>query len=439
MKISLSEKKKLSRKYKIFLNKEEFEKEIDEYASKASGKIKIDGFRQGKAPLDKIKSAYMDKLIEPTINRIADKSIKKILDENNYSIATVPNIEVEEVDVQKGINFIVLMELTPEIPEIKYQKISVTEPKIQLTERELSDELNKIAQNSLFTLKENEDPSILSSDKDILNIDFVGKVDGLPFNGGSAKGYEIEIGSKTFIDNFEDQLIGKKPGDEVLVSVKFPDNYHKADLCGKQATFDVKINKIFSKIVPELSDEIVKKIGFETLSSLKEFILLEMDKDAKTSVKKVLKSRVFEKISDEYDFDLPNSILEKEIDRIKKTEDKSEKKDKMSEKEILKKAEKSLRLAYIIQDISSKNKVEVTKEDIRTRLEKDYQGAVDIEKILSIYNQNPQMKDYLSDLIMEEKIFDLMYKDLKIKEKEMNGAEFKAFFKKFSEDKDAII
>jgi trigger factor len=447
MKIKLDKNVKLTRKFKIVISKAEVADQIQKQAEKQAPKIKMDGFRIGKVPLEIIKKNYASSFFKDAISNFIEDARKNILDENKFSLASAPSFEeIGELKTDSDIQFYLNFELWPEIPEIKYNKISVIQPLVKMNDKELDEQLS-IMSDRFAELQLIEDVNHKTVLKNVVDIDYSGKVDGMLFEGGTAQNQQLELGSGTFIPGFEEQLIGFLVGNETIVKVKFPDEYHSEKLAGKNAEFDVKINKIYTKISPKIDDDLAKKFDSDSIIALTNKIKTRATEEYINATKSILKSRVIDLIAKDYDFDLPESVLKKEIEArkqtlIKQNEEKSEK-EKLSEKEIDKKSvtdsEIILRSAYLKNYWIEQYKVSVTEDDFKKALmEETFRNGGDYKQMLDIYTQYPKLKQYLVSAIEEQKIFDNIFPLLKIKEKDMTKADADLYLEKLKADENLL-
>ena len=271
-------------KLTIEVSAEEFEKACEKAYQKNKNKINVQGFRKGKAPRSVIEKMYGAAIFyEDAANELIPDAYADAAKESGLDIVSRPEIDI--VQIEKGKEFIFTAEVAvkPEVELGAYKGVEVEKAPVEVTEAEVEAELNRVReQNSrMITV---DDRAI--ADGDLANIDYEGFCDGVPFAGGKDEGYDLAIGSHSFIDTFEDQLIGKNIGDEVEVNVTFPTEYHAAELAGKPAMFKVKVNGIKVKELPELDDDFAQDVSeFDTLeeykNDLKATLLERKEKEAK--------------------------------------------------------------------------------------------------------------------------------------------------------------
>jgi trigger factor len=263
--------KKLKKDYHITIPCAMIDEKINDYIKKIRGTFSLKGFRKGQVPADVIKEKYGKSIMADEADKIISNTLKKIVEDNKIKLALSPKIDVKTFESGKNIEFTAVLELYPQIPEVELNKIKVVKREAEITADNVDEALNKMLK---FYRKWNkQDVGYKAKMGDAVNIDYVGKIDKKEFEGGAAKGHQLELGSNSFIDDFEKQLAGKKAGEETRVKVKFPKEYHKEEFAGKAAEFDVKINEVLTAEMPEVTDEFVKtNFGMESKEKLVEAV-----------------------------------------------------------------------------------------------------------------------------------------------------------------------
>ena len=248
---------------------EDFEKAVNKVYLQNRGKITVAGFRKGKAPRSIVEKMYGEGVFyEDAINMVLPDAYEAAVKESELDVVARPEIDIEG-DIKKGepVVFTALVTTKPEVKLGKYKGVKIEKIEHNVTDEDVNKALEDEQKKNARVIYV-EDRAVESGD--IAVIDFDGSVDGVAFDGGKGEDYELEIGSNTFIPGFEDQLIGAKTGDEVKVEVKFPEEYHAADLAGKDAVFMVKVKSIKTKELPELDDDFASEVSeFDTLEEYK--------------------------------------------------------------------------------------------------------------------------------------------------------------------------
>lgn len=253
-------------------------------------------------------------LIEDAVNFAIDASYSKVLEENNIIPVDYPKVDV--ITAEEGKEFVYTAEVTvyPEVELGEYKGLKVEKPSYEVTEDAVNEKLKEMQQKNA-RIETKEDGEIATGDTAV--IDFKGFIDDVAFEGGEGKDYSLEIGSGTFIDTFEDQLVGAKAGDKVEVNVTFPENYGREELNNKQAKFEVLVKEIKIKELPEIDDEFAKEVSeFDTLAELKEDIVKKMEEENNNRAEREYEDAIIKAVVENAKIDVPEVMVEKEIDTM---------------------------------------------------------------------------------------------------------------------------
>ena len=294
---------------------EELEKAIDAAYKKQKNQISIPGFRKGKVPRAMVEKMYgVEVFYEDAANTLMQQNYPSAVEESGVDIVSRPSIDV--VQIEKGKPFIYTAEVAvrPEVTLGKYMGVTVTKIDTSVSDDEVAEALEQQRNNNARTISVTDRPVAVG---DTAVIDFEGFVDGVAFEGGKGENHPLEIGSHTFIDNFEDQLVGKNAGDEVEVNVTFPEQYQAADLAGKPATFKVKINEIKAKEHPELDDEFAQDVSeFDTLAEYKESLKKNLEEKKENEAKRTKEDEAVQKIIDKSKMDIPEAMIDTQCETM---------------------------------------------------------------------------------------------------------------------------
>lgn len=294
---------------------EELEKAIQAAYLKQKGKISIPGFRKGKVPRVMIEKMYgVEIFFEDAANDLINQEYPKAVDESGLDIVSRPVVDIEQMEKGKPFIFTAEVAVKPEVTLGKYMGVQVTKIDTTVTEEEVEQELNRERESNARTITVEDRPV---EDGDTAVIDYEGFVDGNSFEGGKAENHSLVIGSHSFIDTFEEQLIGKNTGDELEVNVTFPEEYHARELAGKPAVFKVKINEIKAKELPELDDEFAQDVSeFDTLEEYKESLKKRLVDRKEASAKREKEEEAINKIVDKSKMEIPDAMLEAQIETM---------------------------------------------------------------------------------------------------------------------------
>ena len=316
MSVQVENLEKNMAKLTIEVSAEDLEKALESAYQKQKKQISVPGFRKGKVPRAMIEKMYgVDVFYEDAANALMQQNYAAAVDESGIDIVSRPTVDVVQIEKGKPFIFTAEVAVKPEVTLGKYMGVTVTKIDTSVSDEEVDEALEKERNNNARTINVTDRPV---AQGDTAVIDFEGFVDGVAFEGGKGENHSLEIGSHTFIDTFEDQLVGKNVGDEVDVNVTFPEQYQAADLAGKPATFKVKINEIKAKELPELDDEFASEVGgCDTLDQYKEEvkqkILAKKNRDAANEKE----AKVLDKVIENATMDIADAQVEDMQKRMK--------------------------------------------------------------------------------------------------------------------------
>lgn len=393
--------------------------------------IKVAGFRPGKVPVNVVKQRHGDAVKSEVLQEVINDTTTKALTDKKFKPAMQPNIEIKTFEDGKDLEYTVNFEMIPPIEIKDVSKLKLEKMVTKVSKKEIDDALERIAENNRET-KTVESKRALK-DGDIALIDFDGQVDGERRPGMKGEGHELELGSGQFIPGFEEQLVGKKAGDEVSVKVTFPDPYMSEDLAGKEAVFDVKIHEIKEYNTPTIDDEFAKKLGLEDEKDLREKIEEQIASEYDNYSRSRMKRDLLDLLADEYDFEVPESLIKAEFNSIweqvkRETEAQKAQGEEVefedteeTRKEYEEIAVRRVRLGLLLSEIGTNNNVTVSREDLNQALiaeARKYQGYE--RQVFEYYQNNPQAMDSLKAPIFEDKVVDYIFENASITEKEVS-------------------
>ncbi len=389
-------------KLTIEVSAEELEKALNTAYNKQKRQISVPGFRKGKVPRAMIEKMYGAEIFyEDAANELMQQTYPSAIDESGVDIVSRPTVDV--VQIEKGKPFIYTAEVAtrPEVTLGKYMGVTVTKIDTSVTEDEVEAELENQRNTNARTVTVTDRPV---KEGDTAVIDFEGFVDGVAFDGGKAENHSLEIGSHSFIDTFEDQLVGKNAGDEVEVNVTFPEQYQAADLAGKPAVFKVKINEIKAKELPELNDEFAQDVaGVDTLAEYKEELKKNLTEKKENEAKKTKEDEAIQKIIDKSKMDLPEAMIDTQCEtmvnefaqRIAQSGLSMDQYLQFSgmtvdqlKEQVRPEAETRIKSSLVLEQIAKEENIEVSDEDINA----------EIEKMAKAYGMEAdKLKEYMGD------------------------------------------
>lgn len=315
MSLQVEKLEKNMAKLTIEVSAEEFEKAMEKAYQKQKGQINVQGFRKGKAPRAMIEKMYGAGIFyEEAANAIIPEAYEKAYDECGLEIVSSPEIDVVQIEKGKSFIFTAEVALKPEVTLGEYKGIQVEKKAVEVTEEEVNAEIDRVREQNSRTIVVEDRPA---KDGDMTVVDFEGFIDGVAFEGGKGTDYPLTLGSHSFIDTFEEQLVGKNIGEEVEVNVTFPEEYHAKELAGKPAMFKVTIKEIKEKELPELDDDFAQDVSeFETVAEYKEDVKKNILERKESAAKREKEEAVVAKVVENATMDVPEPMVASEVRRM---------------------------------------------------------------------------------------------------------------------------
>ncbi len=428
MNVQVENLEKNMAKITVTVEPERFEKALDAAYNKQKKDISIPGFRKGKVPRAMVEKMYgAEVFFEDAANIVLQETYPEAYDESGLEIVSQPSIEV--VQIEKGQDFIYTAEVAvkPSVTLGKYNGVTVTKIDTSVTDEEIDAEIES---------ERNKDARTVSverpiEDGDTAIIDFEGFVDGVAFDGGKGEDYDLVIGSHSFIDNFEDQLVGAKTGDEVEVNVTFPDEYQAEELAGQPAMFKVTIKDVKAKEIPELDEDYLGDKGHETLDAYKEAIKATLTEQKEAEAKRTQTDEAIDKIIDDAEMDIPEPMIDEQVNQIINEFANSMMQqglsldqymqftgmtaDKLRE-QVRPDALKRIQSSLVLEQIAKDENLEVSDEEIEAEIEKMAQSyGMDVETLKG-YIQDAEKENIKADML-NQKAVDFIIENVKVKAK----------------------
>ena len=414
-------------KFEITVEAAKFEDAMKKVYFKSAKYFNIPGFRKGKAPMQIVEKYYGPEIFyEDAFNEVAQEALEEAVEENKLDVVSRPEVDVKQMEKGKDLIFTVVMQTKPEAEVSKYKGIEIKKVEYNVTDEDIEHELHHMQEHNSRLISV-EDRAVESGDT--TTIDFEGSVDGVPFEGGKAENYDLEIGSNTFIPGFEDQIIGMKIDEEKDVKVKFPEEYFSKELAGKDAVFKVKLHEIKKKELPELDDEFAKDVSeFDTLDELKADIKAKQEKQNEEKAKYETQDAVIKALCEKTKVEIPSGMVEMEVENMLKDFEQRlayqglnlEQYFKMmgkTEEEVKKEYEpqaiEGIKSRLALEAVIKAEKIEATDKEVEDKMKemaKNY-GKENDEEFL----KNENVKNYIKQGLESEKAIDFLVKNAKIK------------------------
>lgn len=413
-------------KFNLEIEADAFESAVQKAYQKNKNKFNIQGFRKGKATRAMIEKLYGEGVFyDEAIDIVFPEAYSATIKELGLDVIDRPSVDIESIGKGEKLVMTVEVQVKPEVTLGEYKGLEVKKVESEVTDEDIDHEISHMLEDHARLIAI-EDRAV--KDQDMILLDFLGKVDGVPFEGGKAENYELTVGSKSFIPGFEEQLIGLEIGQEKDIEVKFPEDYHSEDLKGKDAVFTVKVNEIKEKQVPVLDDEFVTEATeFETVDELKKSIVEKMKDQKAEYAQNAMKNEVVVKLADVAEVEIPPVMIYNEIDAMIRDFEQNLRyqgldlesyfnysgttREQLSDN-MKADAEKRVKMSLAIEQVAKLENITVTEED----LDKEYQKMaemykMELDKIKDIF-KNADMG--LSSSIVSRKTVDFLLENSKL-------------------------
>ena len=421
MEVTQTKAEGLSRTFAVKVPASELKTKLDERIEEIRPQMKLKGFRPGKVPAAHVRKMFGRDLMGELVNKLVDETNQKALEENELRPAGQPDVQLDAdmeavVKGEADLSYHMHIDVMPEFTPAEISTIEITRPVAEVSDEQIDEALGRIAEQNIQY--EPRAKTAKAKDGDAVIIDFVGKVDGVAFEGGTAEQQSVVLGANRFIPGFEEQLLGVKTGEEKELNVTFPEDYPSADLAGKAAVFEVKVSEVRAPKSPELDDEFAKGLGLEDLEQLKGLVKDQLKAEHDNVSRAKAKRDLLDKLDDAHDFDLPPNMVEQEFSQIWQQlqtemdagrvsdEDKAKSEDELKA-EYRKISERRVRLGLVLAEIGRIADVRITEQEVNQALiaeARQYPGQE--RQVVEFFQKNPNAMAQLRAPIYEDKVVD---------------------------------
>lgn len=418
VKVEKQEKSKVVLEFTM--SKEEFAQALDKAFAKNSKYFKVPGFRNGKVPRAIVEKTYGEGVLyETVIEDTVDVEYSKAIKEHNLEVVSKPELDVKQIGKDKDMIYTVTFFVKPEVKVEKYKGLEIEKVNTKVTAEDVDKAIEQDREKNARTISV-EDRALAMND--ISTIDFEGFVDGVAFEGGKGENFELTIGSGQFIPGFEEQLVGMQIGEEKEITVTFPTEYHAENLAGKDAMFKVKLISIKAKILPDLDDEFVKDVSeFNTLDEYKKDKKEKVKVQKENQAKAERESKAIEKLIENTVVEIPESMIDAQVDETVEQFSTNLSYQGMNletycsyvgttveefRKQLLPNAVKDVKLKLALEYVSSQEKVDITDEEINTKIE-ELATTYGNENADSL-KKNENVRNYMKEKLSQEKTLALI-------------------------------
>lgn len=433
----------LKREIKITVPARDMEARLMERLSDAKDKVRLKGFRPGKVPIQHLRKVYGKSFMAEVVNEILSDSTRKVLDERGEKAAMQPEVNMteDEKEAEKilagnaDFEFSMAYEVIPAIEIKDYSGIQVTRPVYDVPEEEVEKQVAVVADSA----RSYEPKKGKAEEGDKVTFDYLGKIDGVAFEGGAAEDSDLVLGSNQFIPGFEEQLIGVKEGDETTIEVTFPEQYAAEHLAGRKATFDIKVKQVQKPGPLEINDELAKNLGLESAEKLREIVRGQIESQFGNVTRQKVKRQILDALDEAYKFEAPSKLVEAEfqniwmqvtrdLDQAGKTFADEDTTEEEARAEYQRLAERRVRLGLVLAEIGEKAAVTVTDDELQRALFDQIRRfpASQQQEAFNFYRENPSALANIRAPLFEEKVIDHLMTEIKVEDKKVSREELLA-------------
>ena len=426
----------LSRVWGVTVPAQDLADKLEARIAEITPTLKIKGFRPGKVPTAHVRRLYGKGLMSEVLEQMLSETTQKVLDENKVRPASEPDLKPEGdmaqvLDGKADLAYEIAVDVMPEFEPIDLAKLSLTRPVYEPTDKEVGEALDELAKQNR-TYEDKTGKTVKAKDGDMVVIDFIGRIDGEAFEGGTAQDVELVLGSGQFIPGFEDQLVGAKPDSDLTVTVKFPDDYQAENLKGKTAEFETKVKAVKAPVDSKADDALAERLGVENLEKLNELLKANLQQQYASATRFKLKRALLDQLDEKHDFPLPPKMVEAEFAAIwsqveqdkaagSLPEDDASKTDEQLRTEYRKIAERRVRLGLVLAEIGRANNVQVNDQELANAMrEEAMRYGAQAQQIFDLLRQNPNAQAQIRAPLFEDKVVDLIVEKAKVKDKKVS-------------------
>jgi len=425
MQVSVENTSALERRMTIGVPAERIETEVNKRLQQTARRAKVPGFRPGKVPMSVIRQRYEEAARQEALGDLIQATFYEAVVEQKLNPAGAPAVEPKVFEKGKDLEYIATFEVFPEFTVAGFDSIKVERLEADVADADLDNMLEVLRkQNVRFEAVERE-----AQNEDQLNIDFVGKVDGEAFAGGSATGTQLVLGSGRMIPGFEDGLVGAKAGEERVLNVTFPEDYQNLDLAGKAAEFTVKVNSVSAPQLPELNEDFFAQFGIKesTLEGFRAEVRKNMERELRQAIKTKVKNQVMDGLLAANPVDVPKALLENEVNRLRVQAVQqfggNIKPEQLPAELFEEQAKRRVVLGLIVAEVVKQ--FELKPDDVRVRamIEEMASAYQEPEQVIAWYYKNDQQMNEVRSVVLEEQVVDTVLQKATVTDKSVSYEE----------------
>jgi len=422
MQVSVENTSALERRMTIAVPAERVENEVNKRLQQTAKRAKIAGFRPGKVPMNVIRQRFEADARQEAFGDLVQASFYEAIVEQKLNPAGAPAVEPKSFEKGKDLEFVAIFEVFPEFTVSGLESINVERLSAEVADADLDSMLEVLRkQNTRFEAVERA-----AQNDDQVNIDFVGKVDGEVFAGGSAKGTQLVLGSGRMIPGFEDGLVGAKAGEERVVNVTFPEDYQNLDLAGKAAEFTITVNSVSAPVLPELNEEFFAQFGIKesTLEGFRAEVRKNMERELRQAIKTKVKNQVMDGLLAANPIEVPKALLENEVNRLRVQAVQqfggNIKPEQLPVELFEEQAKRRVVLGLIVAEVVKQFELKPDDAKVREMIEEMASAYQEPEQVIAWYYKNDQQLNEVRSVVLEEQVVDTVLQKATVTDKSVS-------------------
>lgn len=417
MQVSVETTGTLGRRMTVQVPAEQIDHEVENRLKSLSRSARVAGFRPGKVPMKVVQQRYGRQVHLEVAGDVMSSTLQEALSQQNLRPAGEPKLEPRTVEQGKALEYVAVFDVFPEFEPVSLSGIKLDKPVASISEQDIAAMLDKLRQQRANW----EQVERAAQKGDQVTVDFTGTIEGAEFPGGSGSGMKLEIGSNRLIDGFEEKLIGLKAGDEATLDLRFPDDYHSADVAGKPVQFKVKVNTVDAQVLPEIDDAFAKSLGVDSAAALREEVAKNMGRELEQMITSVVKERAFNELLGRNKIDIPDALLDEEIDRLANESHEqlggNKQGVKLPRHLFEDRARRRVSLGLIIGEIIKRNAIQVDPERVRRTVESLAASYENPDEVVKWYYENREAMTSAQSLVLEEQVVEWILSQAQVEEK----------------------
>ncbi|MEO1817703.1 trigger factor [Pseudomonas sp.] len=422
MQVSVETTSGLERRMTVGIPADRIENEVNKRLQQTAKRARVDGFRPGKVPMSVIRKRFGASAHQEVIGEVIQSSFYEAVMQEKLNPAGAPSVEPKSMEEGKDFEYIATFEVYPEVTLAGFEGISVERPESEVTDADVDTMLETLRkQNTRFEAVERA-----AENGDQVTIDFVGKIDGEAFQGGTANGTNLVLGSGRMIPGFEEGLVGAKAGDSLTLNVTFPEDYQNLDLAGKAAEFETTVQEVAAPALPELDDEFFAQFGVTEggLDGFRAEVRKNMERELRQAIKTKVKAQVMDGLLESNTVEVPKALISSEIDRLREQAvqqfgggnfNASQLPAELFEEQ----AKRRVSLGLIVAEVVKQNDIKPDNDRVRAMVEELASAYQEPEQVVNWYYQNEQQLGEIQSVVLEEQVVDTVLQKAQVTDKKV--------------------